>query len=300
MDTNLLTCVVPIYNEAGSLPSTLEKLLPYCEENNYRLVFVDDGSTDNSGSILKAISSPSLARIITHKVNKGYGGALKTGISFTETPFLVTFDADGQHDPEDIKVLLNYLVENDADLVVGSRKRNIQTDKFRSTGKTIIRSFASLLMPIPITDLNSGMKIYRTDLVQRYATVVSDTMAFSDMITLVFINQKHRVMEHPINISERQAGKSTVNLGTAFDTLINILNITMLFNPFRVFLFLSMLFLIAGLVWGLPIIFSGRGVSVGSLLFLVTSLLFFSLGLLASQLAEIRLKDIRNPHTHDN
>ncbi len=164
----------------------------------------------------------------------------------------------------------------------------------------MIRSFASLLMPIPITDLNSGMKIYRTDLVQRYATVVSDTMAFSDMITLVFINQKHRVMEHPINISERQAGKSTVNLGTAFDTLINILNITMLFNPFRVFLFLSMLFLIAGLAWGLPIIFSGRGVSVGSLLFLVTSLLFFSLGLLASQLAEIRLKDIRNPHAHDN
>jgi len=149
-------------------------------------------------------------------------------------------------------------------------------------------------MPINIHDLNSGFKLYRTELVKLFAPICPDTMSFSDIITLFFINQKCKVLEYPIHIKSRQGGKSTINLSTAFDTVVNILNISMLFNPLRIFLPLSMLFFIIGLAWGIPIVLAGRGVSLGSLLLIICSLVFLSIGLIASQLSSIRLDSLND------
>ena len=164
---------------------------------------------------------------------------------------------------------------------------------YRSLGKFLIRSFTKILMPLPITDLNSGFKFYRTELVKRYITVCPDSMAFSDVITLVFLNERNLVLEHPIRIFPRHGGQSTINTLTAFETVIQVLNTTVMFNPLRVFLPISILCILAGLGWGIPIILLGRGVSVGAMLAIVTGLLFFVLGLLASQLSAIRMERLR-------
>jgi hypothetical protein len=76
---------------------------------------------------------------------------------------------------------------------------------------------------------------------------------------------------------------------TAFETVIEILGLVMLINPLRIFLPLSIICILVGLLWGIPIILAGRGVSVGSMLAIVLGTLFFFLGLIASQLASIRL-----------
>jgi glycosyltransferase involved in cell wall biosynthesis len=293
-DKEILTVVIPVYNEGKILPSFAPSLIEFCRARSWVIVFVNDGSHDNTKQILSDYSSCKGVRVIQHKVNRGYGGALKSGISQVTTPFLVTMDGDGQHHPEDAEKILQFAVENDADMVVGKRDERRGSNAYRTLGKLLIRSFTKVLMPLPITDLNSGFKFYRTELAKRYMTVCPDSMAFSDVITLVFLSEHHLVLEYPIHISPRKVGQSTINTFTAFETVIQVLNIALMFNPLKIFLPLSSLCILAGLGWGIPIVLLGRGVSVGAMLAIVTGLLFFVLGLIASQLSAIRMERLRD------
>ena len=291
---NHLTVVVPVYNEGENLPVFAPALVDFCLARDWKLIFVNDGSSDNTRTLLDTLHSPNV-QVIHHKVNRGYGGALKTGIGQTTTPYLITMDGDGQHDPKDAERLLDFAMATDADMVVGRRDGAGHSGMYRSLGKFLIRHFTKILMPLPVSDLNSGFKLYRTEPAKRYSTVCPDSMAFSDVITLVFLSERNLVLEHPIHISARTVGRSTINTFTAFETVIQVLNIALMFNPLRVFLPISAVCILAGLGWGIPIILLGRGVSVGAMLAIVTGLLFFVLGLLASQLSAIRMERLRNP-----
>jgi len=116
-------------------------------------------------------------------------------------------------------------------------------------------------------------------------------MAFSDVITLAFIKQRNLVLEQTITVKPRVAGKSTINTYTAFETIMEILNIAVLFNPLRVFLPISLLCILFGLIWGISrLLMIGHGVSVGAMLAIVTGLIFFVLGLLANQISAMRME----------
>jgi hypothetical protein len=112
----------------------------------------------------------------------------------------------------DLDKLLAFSLEKDADLVVGDRGRQASSGLYRNIGKWMIRRLAALLMPIHISDINSGFKLYRTELVRRYLSLCPDSMAFSDVIALVFIKKRHLVLEHPITIKKRASGKSTIEM----------------------------------------------------------------------------------------
>ncbi|MFH2101948.1 MAG: glycosyltransferase family 2 protein [Chloroflexota bacterium] len=290
--SNELTVVIPIYNEAAVLPQLLPKIISYCRERRWALILVNDGSNDETKSILGKIPDEPDVRVFHHKVNRGYGRALKTGLEQTRTPYVVTMDGDGQHSLTDIDNLFEVILRHDADIVVGSRQALRLPNKYRQDGKRLVRVFARMLMPISVHDLNSGFKLYRTELVQRYLYLCPDSMAFSDIITLVFINRGNLVIEHPISINPRLGGRSTISVMTAFETILEILNIAMLFNPMRIFLPVSFLSIIAGTIWGLPIILAGRGVSVGALAAIVVGAIFFCIGLIAEQLSAIRISHL--------
>ena len=282
-----LTIVIPAYNEERALSLFLPELISFCRANGGSLIIVNDGSKDNTAALLAEFDKESFFTPLHHKVNRGYGGALKSGLCAAATEYVITIDADGQHRLADVEALYQVMLENDADLVIG--KRQIEKEsRYRKFGKSLIRSVASLLMPIHIRDLNSGMKIYRTEQAKRYICLCPNTMAFSDVITLVFINQQRLVMEHPINTLPRVSGTSTITTKTAFETVMEILHIVTMFNPMRIFLPPAFFFLLFSAVWGLPIMFRGEGISVGTLFLFVTGLLFFFLGLLAEQLSLIR------------
>ena len=181
------------------------------------------------------------------------------------------------------------MIEKDADLIVGSRKGNNKASGwYRELGKSIIRSVARLMMPLTIYDINSGMKMYDTQLAQKYIDICPNSMAFSDIIGLIFIYQRNYVLEVPISIKNRFAGKSTIGVRTAFDTVLEIINIVTLFNPMRIFLPLSIVFTIISIIWEIPIFLKGYGVSTGALLGFISGLLLFLLGLIAEQLGNIR------------
>jgi len=288
-----LTIIIPAYNEAASLPQLLHELLPFAQLKNFKVIIVNDGSKDDTRAVLERSTTLSEnISIINHKVNRGYGGALKSGINKARTQYCITIDADGQHSLSDIDRLLNTIKETNADLVIGSRKGNSESGYYREFGKTILRWVAKLLMPLKIYDINSGIKIYDTKLAQKYIQICPDSMAFSDVITLTFVYQRNLVLEIPVTINQRKAGKSTIGMRTAFETLIEIINIVVLFNPLRIFLPLSFIFILASIIWEVPIFLSGQGVSIGALLGFMTGIIFFLLGLIAEQLGNIRRLNI--------
>lgn len=287
-----LTIVIPAYNEEESLRSYVPELIAFCDEHDFALIIVNDGSTDSTGQILDEFSGAACFTPLHHKVNRGYGGAIKTGIVGAETRYVITIDADGQHDLNDVVALLASIKSTGADMIVGSRPAHKDDSLYRSIGKKLIRWFAKLLMPIHIEDLNSGIKIYEADLAKRYIRLCPDHMAFSDVITMVFISKRNLVLEQPVNIKPRKAGVSTISTLTALETVEEILNIVILFNPMRVFLPIALLGILFALVWGIPIVLKGRGVSTGALMSFVSGVLFFCLGLLAEQLSQIRKNSV--------
>jgi glycosyltransferase involved in cell wall biosynthesis len=284
---NDLTIVIPAYNEEQALSFFLPELINFCRDQGCKLIIVNDGSKDNTRNLLNECAEESFFTPLHHKINRGYGGAIKTGIHAAKTSYVITIDADGQHRLEDVNALYDALRSYDADMVIGQRKKHKES-RYRKVGKALIHFIATLLMPIPIQDLNSGMKIYRTGLARQYMQLCPDTMAFSDIITLIFINQRHLVQEYPITVVPRTTGESTISTKTAIETVMEILHIVTLFNPMRIFLPPAIFFLLFSAIWGLPILLRGEGISVGTLFLFVTGLIFFFLGLIAEQLALIR------------
>jgi glycosyltransferase involved in cell wall biosynthesis len=287
-DPTSLTVVIPAYNEAESLPKLLPSLLEYCKPRGWKVIVVNDGSRDRTREVLLDYKDVPNFKALHHKVNRGYGGALKTGLAAVDTEFAVTFDADGQHAMEDIDRVLAFLLENNADMVVGLRPSTSNADWYRSLGKFFIRRITRILLPVKIKDLNSGFKLYRVGVAQKYLPLCPRSMAFSDIITLVLISEGNLVLEHPIEIRQRQGGKSTISTRTAVETVLEIIHIVMMFNPMRIFLPVSFSFIVFGLLWEIPILLMGRGVSVGSMLLIVIGIISLFLGLVSEQLSHIQ------------
>lgn len=281
-----LSIVMPAYNEAEALEANLPLILEFCQKHGIRLIVVNDGSRDATAQVLDRHRGHPQLTIARHKLNRGYGGAIKSGMQAATTGYVITMDADGQHCLDDVLKLYASARETDADMVVGRRMG--EGHWYRGLGKAIIRTIAKLMMPVGVHDINSGMKLYETTLAQAYVRLCPDSMAFSDVITLIFINQRHRVIETPISVRPRKSGISTINSMTAFETVLEIFNVVLLFNPMRIFLPMSIVLVVSGVAWGLPLVLRGNGVSVGAMLAVVSGMMFFLLGLIASQLALIR------------
>ena len=102
MEDPKISLIIPAYNEEQSLQEYMPQLLKECINNNWKLIVVNDGSKDNTLSVLKQHCTLGVLSIIQHKLSRGYGGALKSGIMAVDTEFVITIDADGQHRIEDV------------------------------------------------------------------------------------------------------------------------------------------------------------------------------------------------------
>jgi len=285
-----LSIIVPIYNEAQSLPALLPVWTSVCESNGWDLILVDDGSHDETPHLLAEYEHLSFVRIIRHKLNCGYGAAVKSGIASARSDYLVTLDADGQHDITDAQKVFHLAIEGDADMVIGNRGNQSKSGWYRNIGKWMILRFTNMIMRQHINDLNTGFRLMRTEIVSRYLYLLPDSFAFCAVVTLFFINRRLRVLEIPVSSTKRQAGRSTISTSSAFQILLEIINISMMFNPLKIFLPLSAICISIGIIWGIPYILMGHGVSVGAMLAIVIGALFFFLGLIASQLSAIRME----------
>ena len=293
MDASSLTIVIPCYNEGDNIPEFFPKLLAFAAESNCRVIAVDDGSRDNTRELLERFEAddPHLS-VIRHKLNRGYGAAIKSGLRAAGTEFAITVDADGQHRLEDVEKCFAEIVRSNADLVVGARSNNA-SGGYRTFGKWLIRTFASTLLELPVRDLNSGMKCYRLEEALPYLELCPDTMAFSDVILLLMVNDRKLVTEMPIEVAPRLAGKSTIGARTALVTIAEILNLAILLRPLTTFFRIGLFLVVLGLVWGIFIYVRSRTVTSTAVMLITLGGLSFMLGLLGEQLAQIRRRFAR-------
>ena len=288
MDASSLTIVVPCYNEEENIPVFFPQLLKFAAEKNCRVIAVDDGSRDRTRELLErfAADDPRLS-VVRHKLNRGYGAAIKTGLRGVTTEYAITVDADGQHRLEDVEKCLVHIRETDADLVVGVRTNNA-SGGYRTLGKWVIRAFAGTLLKLPVRDLNSGMKCYRMSETMSYLELCPDTMAFSDVMLLLMVNDRKLVSEVDIEVAPRIAGKSTIGTRTALVTLAEILNLAILLRPLTTFFRIGLVFVLLGGGWGAFTYVRSHTITSTAIMLMMLGMLSFIMGLLGEQLSQIR------------
>jgi glycosyltransferase involved in cell wall biosynthesis len=280
-----VTILIPAYNEAQTIGLIIAQLQSICSDFVQEIIVVDDGSSDETGLVAQKAG----ACFIHHKHNMGYGASLKTGIRQSETEFVVMMDADGQHRPEDALRLWELEDAYDYDMIVGQRTSLIHSPFWRMPGKWLLGLMANYLTRRTIPDLNSGLRLIRREVVLRYLHLCPSGFSFSTTITMALLSRGYSVAYMPIQVKKR-VGKSTVSVRTGLESIILILRIAALFNPLRLFIPASAVIGMTGIVWAIPYALTGHGVSVGSMLAIVTAILLFGLGLLCDQISQLRLE----------
>ena len=188
--------IVPAYNEAARIAFTLQTLLPLYPN----VVVIDDGSRDAT----RQAAHEARAWVLRHEVNSGQGAALQTGIDFAllqGAEYIVTFDADGQHDPEDIAKLLTPLIKGEADAALGSRFLG-QTVNMPATRKMILKAgvlFTRIVSNIKVTDAHNGLRAFTREAAAQLQ-LVQDRMAHASEILDQIRQLQLRFVEVPVTI----------------------------------------------------------------------------------------------------
>lgn len=160
-----LSVVIPICNEEESIAELLRKLSLALRglKGEFELIFVDDGSTDSTLAELKKLQKKSAnIHIISFRRNFGKSYALTTGFQKAKGNYIVTLDADLQDDPSNIKTLYEEIKKRDADMINGWRK-NRKDSEIKLISSKAFNRLVSFLFDITINDLNSGLKIYKSE-----------------------------------------------------------------------------------------------------------------------------------------
>ena len=227
--------------------------------------------------------------IINNSRNLGYGGSLKAGIRKAKKDYILMLDADGQHDTEHLKIILNSEYEK-CDAIIGSRSNINHSNVWRLPGKFIINKVSSFISGSKIPDLNSGLRIVKKGVLLKYIHLCPDGFSFSSTITMSLICRNYNTVFSPIKVFKRNKGKSRVRIKDGFNALLLLFRLAVLFSPFKIFIPISIASFIFGLYIGIPIFLNGEGLSIGSLLLFISSMLLFSLGLLFDQISSMRIE----------
>lgn len=279
-----VTIVVPAYNEANGIAGTLRAVLAAVGTFSSRIpteiIVVDDGSKDDTAARAEALIDEGV-RIIRHPRNRGYGAAIKTGVHHAAHDWIAIIDADGTYPPEALAQLLDEREHND--MVVGARigaARHIPL--LRRPPKWVLRKLASYLSQEPIPDLNSGLRVMRKDLIQRFERLLPNQFSFTTTITLALLSSGYQVRYLPIDYLKRK-GKSKIRpIADTLNFLSLIVRTIMYFNPLRIFLPISFAFFVASLGVGVgSYTIMGQLMDVTTVLLFVTSVQMLGLGMLA-------------------
>ena len=275
-----VSVVIPAKNEAatlGALVARLRQELPGAE-----VVVVDDGSSDATGKV----AADAGARVVRHPTSRGNGAAIKSGARAARGEILVFMDADGQHDPADVKRLLARLDEG-FDLVVGARSSASQAGVLRLIGNTIYNRLASLIVGQRVEDLTSGLRAVRADKFREFLYLLPNGFSYPTTSTMAFFRSGYGVSWVPIEAGKRE-GKGHINIlrdGGRF--LLIIFRIGTLYSPLKIFFPVSAFFFASGVGYcAYTLLSSGRLTNFGALL-LVTSVLVFLIGLVSEQITSL-------------
>ena len=160
-----LSIIIPLYNEADSLPELKAWTDRSLKDFSYEIIFVDDGSTDNSWAVIQELAGPSVHGIRFRR-NYGKSAALYEGFAAAKGEIVVTMDADLQDSPEEIPEMVRMIREEGYDLVSGWKKHRKDNALTKNIPSKLYNWTARKVTGIKLHDMNCGLKAYRAEVVK--------------------------------------------------------------------------------------------------------------------------------------
>jgi glycosyltransferase involved in cell wall biosynthesis len=280
---NAVTVVIPAYNEAAHVAGQVRDVDRVMRQTGweYEIIVVDDGSRDGTA---EAASESGVGRVVRRAHNRGYGAALKLGIQLARHEWILITDADGTYPVEAIPSLLAAAPANA--MVVGARTgETVRVPFARRPAKWFLNRLASYLAGRHLPDINSGLRLMRKSLVQRYQHLLPDGFSFTTTITLSAACNAHPLEYVPIDYHAR-LGESKIRPRHAYDFTLLIVRTIVFFNPLKVFLPLGAVMAIAGAA-KFAYDVTRDNLSETAVLGFLGALIVWAVGLLADQNARI-------------
>ena len=239
-----VTVGIPAYNEEKNIASIIVKL----KKISSRIIICNDGSTDSTGLIAKELG----AIVINHQKNQGYGAAIKSIFLKSKeigAKVLVTLDADGQHDVNEIDKLLKPITDDKCDIVIGSRflGETENVPSYRKLGINVITKLTNASIKKNLTDSQSGFRAYNKKVIEQVQ--LSDSgMGVSTEILIKASSKEFRIVEVPITISYGgdTSTHNPVTHGTS--VIFSTIKYTSIEHPLKFYGIPSVILLIIGAV----------------------------------------------------
>jgi len=274
--------VIPAYNEQDGIAASIGQLKQQLADVpvEYEIIVVNDGSADGTAEQLARIDG---IQVIQHAWNRGYGAALKTGIRHARHPLIVITDADGTYPNERIGDLVRLAAQ--ADMVVGARTgENVNYSSLRKIPKWFLKHFAQWMARQPIPDINSGLRVFRKSVVEKFLNILPDSFSFTTTITLAMLSNRYVVIYEPIDYHDRIGRSKIKPIRDTLRFVQLILRTGMYFAPLRVFLPVAGVSFVGFVAALLHDVFVDRNLTDKTLILLVTTAQLAMFALLADMI----------------
>jgi len=285
--------VIPVYNEEENLPALMQRLMPVMQglRKSFEIIFIDDGSRDNSLEIIKGFTQNSQVRVVELTKNYGQHAAIMAGFSITQADIVITMDADLQNPPEEITNLIKVMEEGNYD-VVGTIRKGRKDSFFRILPSKIINMVARKITRVSMRDWGCMLRCYRLPVVQRMIQC-REHATFIPALATVFAK---RITEIEVAHEERHGGKSNYPLrkliNLQFDLVASFSDL-----PMKLIMYGGILMSLLGVCFGAflavaRLVYGARWAAEGiftlfAVLFVFVGLQFFALGVIGEYIGRI-------------
>ena len=294
----MISIIIPVYNEQDSIQELYKQIISQVYEMNYEIIFVDDGSTDNTVNEIEKICN-SRVILIKQKINKGKSEALMEGFKIVEGDYIITMDGDLQDDPSEIPNFISLIKHNDYDVVSGW-KFNRKDPISKTIPSKLFNLLTRLVTKVKLNDMNCGYKIYTKE-------AAKDINIYGELhryIPALLHWKGYKIIELPIKHNPRRFGKSKYGMERllkGFLDLITVKYLTSYINrPLHLFGTIGIVFGGLGVLSGLYLtglrIFTGTIQSKFPLLILTAILIIVCVqlilfGLLGEMIVDLKKGD---------
>lgn len=285
-----VSIVIPAYNEENAVVPTVRQVGEILDAAgiSHEIIVVNDGSKDNTAAQAKTVC----ANVIDFPHNGGYGRALKAGIAVSRAPLVAIIDADGTYPASALPEMIGMAAYND--MVVGDRGMAMKgVPLIRKPAKWILNSLASHLAQHKITDLNSGLRVFRKDSLELFLHLLPNAFSFTTTITLCMLASGLRVSYLPIEYGKR-VGQSKIKPRDFFKFMMLVFRLTVYFQPLRVFLPIGLALFVMGVGKAIYDVYLDN-FSETAVFGILGAIMVWSLGLLADMIARLQIKPKEAP-----
>jgi len=210
-DETLISVVIPVFNEELTIGNVIERLTAVMQKIGfkYEIIVVDDRSEDKSLEISKSQG----VKVFSLKKHMGKGYALRAGFAKAKGEIITTIDSDGSHRPEELPQLLTPILQNKADLIIGSRylsQKPVATKKLNAVGVQLFNFLIKILTRVEISDSQSGYRVMKSVVLRDMRLKSGEYEIESEMLVKI-ARRGFKVGEVPISFEQRTYGTSSLD-----------------------------------------------------------------------------------------